>query len=84
MLCARLRDAWSFTKYTKKLTELSELQELLTTPFMLEIIVQILPALSGRSASLEAIKVLPSAHSRRTHRYPPPYDDALCRLTSCC
>jgi hypothetical protein len=56
-LCALLRDAWSFTDYTKKLSELSELQELLTTPFMLEIVVQILPHLSSSAVSLGTVKV---------------------------
>ena len=57
-LRAKLEDdeAWSFPEYKQKLAELSELKDLLTTPFMLEIVVQILPRLSGRSASLGSIK----------------------------
>ena len=65
----RLDGMWDAARFKNALADLSEMRDLLTTPFMLEIIVQVLPELSTRTASNLALAA-PTHHSPNITTFP--------------
>lgn len=53
---AALRDVWTAARYKSEFAKAPELDELTTTPFMLEIVTEVLPELSSSSQSVNAVK----------------------------
>lgn len=56
LLTAASDDLWSFTKYDSSIKGLRELASLLKTPFMIQIVTQILPTLSNSASTPASVK----------------------------